>query len=138
MSQTIEVGNLVPAILALQFVTFGWRINREISLGDAGRKVWLPLPDVLNILSLFSVVMFCIVIPLSADSGAPSRSVIAAAFVLIAFHPLSMAYHYCLFSEGGRDGNLNEDGDYQYCPMRERVSVAISIALALIAGSVAA
>jgi hypothetical protein len=133
MSQSIQASSLVPAILALQFVTFGWRINREISLGDSGRKVWLPVPDVLNVLSLFAVVAFCIVVPLGTHSGEPSRSVVAAAFVLLAFHPLSMAFHYSLFSNGGRDGELNADDDYQYCPMRERVSVAASVALALIA-----
>ena len=138
MSQSLQVNSLVPSILALQFVTFGWRINREISVGDSGRKVWLPVPDVLNILSLFMVVAFCIAVPLSSPSGEASRSVVAAAFVLIAFHPLSMAFHYSLFSEGGRDSALNANGDYQYCPIRERVSVAVSIVLALVAAYFAA
>ena len=41
----LEISNnsLVPSILALQFVAFGWRINREIPVGDSGRKTWFPM-----------------------------------------------------------------------------------------------
>lgn len=43
----LNVNTLVSMIVALQFVAFGWRINREITVGDAGRKTWFPIPDVI-------------------------------------------------------------------------------------------
>jgi hypothetical protein len=54
---------LVPPLLALQFASFGWRINREIAVGDAGRRTWLPLPDYINILSMLAVVSCAILTP---------------------------------------------------------------------------
>src|SRR5262245_11575782 len=54
----INHNSLVPSILALQFLAFGWRINREIPVGDAGRKTWFPIPDVINILSMLCGVAF--------------------------------------------------------------------------------
>ncbi len=60
-----NVIRLVPPLIALQFAAFGWRINREISVGDANRRTWLPLPDVVNIVRMLSVVAFLIVIPLN-------------------------------------------------------------------------
>jgi hypothetical protein len=47
---------LSPPLIALQFIAFGWRVNREISLGDAARGTLVLIPDVLNIMSLFATV----------------------------------------------------------------------------------
>ena len=35
------LATLVTSALALQFAAFGWRILREIQLGDEGRRTWL-------------------------------------------------------------------------------------------------
>jgi hypothetical protein len=81
----------VSVLLGLQFAAFGWRINREIAVGDAGRKVWLPLPDIINIASMLCVVSLCVVFPLSAGQfGLVSRTTLTVAFVLISLHPISM------------------------------------------------
>ncbi|SRR6266404_1457248 len=81
----------VSVLLGLQFAAFGWRINREIAVGDAGRKVWLPLPDVINIVSMLCVVSLCIVFPFSIGQfGIVSRTTLTVAFVLISLHPISV------------------------------------------------
>lgn len=148
----LEISNnsLVPSILALQFVAFGWRINREIPVGDAGRKTWFPIPDVINIVSMLSVVAFCIVEPLkSGHFEGISRIVLAAAFVQIAFHPICMTGHYRLFSKHGRhiytareeDYPLPQRSaspasanrhypDYPYCTAPEAASIVVGLLLA--------
>jgi hypothetical protein len=53
---------LAPPLIALQFLAFGWRVNREINVADAGRQTVIPLPDVINIMSLFATVGCLIVL----------------------------------------------------------------------------
>lgn len=126
---------LVPAILALQFVAFGWRISREIPVGDQGRKTWFPIPDVINIVSMLAVVVLCVVVPLRAASfGRPSRIALAAAFVLIAFHPIELVGHYRLFSKHGRHFYTDKDRDYPYCTRAEALLVLAGLLLASGAG----
>ena len=92
---------LAPPLIALQFAAFGWRVNREINLGDSGRATWIPIPDVLNIMSLLATVICLIVVPIATDSYFwLSRVVLGAGYVLIAFHPFTMAAHYRLWSRG--------------------------------------
>jgi hypothetical protein len=46
--------NLAPPLIALQFLAFGWRVNRETHAAE--RPGVIPLPDVINIMSLFATV----------------------------------------------------------------------------------
>ncbi len=59
---------LAPPLIALQFAAFGWRVNREINLGDSGRATWIPIPYVLNIMSLLASVVCLIVVPIATDA----------------------------------------------------------------------
>src|SRR5208337_2744474 len=123
---------LVPALIALQFVAFGWRLNREITVGDKHRKTWLPLPDCLNLLSLVAVVTCCLVVPLASGVfGKLAAAILSFGYSLIAFHPISEAAHYRLFSKGGRSIYLNTpNGDYPWITDQEVVSVLVSVVLA--------
>src|SRR5439155_8178983 len=104
--------SLVTPLLALQFVAFGWRINREITLSDQRRRTWLLLADYLNLVSLLSVVLTCIVVPLpTGQLGALSRVVLAVGYVLIAFYPVNIAAHYRLFSKLDRSVYLQHEHD---------------------------
>jgi hypothetical protein len=126
--QELQLTPLTGTILALQFAAFGWRVNREIAVGDAGRRTWFPLPDIINILSLMGLVGLCIVLPLSQSHYMPwSRRMLAIAATLIACHPLTMAVHYGLFR---KERPLGLDGDFQYASKEEIVTVCLSIALA--------
>ncbi len=94
---------LVSALIALQFVSFGWRLNREITVGDGKRKTWLPMPDYLNVLSLLAIIAICVVIPLAGGKcDRLANAALVAGYVLIAFHPINEAAHYRLFSGKGR------------------------------------
>ena len=127
---------LACVLLALQFAAFGWRINREISVGDEGRTTWLPVPDIINILSMVSVVWFCVVWPLSSGQfSKESRAVLSAAFVVMAFHPICMVGHYGLFSRRGREARIkSKDDDFQYCPWPEGLCIILQLFFAIAVG----
>jgi hypothetical protein len=132
---TLNPFSLVPALLALQFVVFGWRINREVALGDEGRRTWLLLSDFLNLTSMLAVVSFCIVLPLrTGDFPTLSRATLGVGYVLICFTPLIIAGHYRLFSRAGRTIYEEAGRDYPWLTGQE-VFLAV---VALLAASVAA
>jgi hypothetical protein len=131
----LNFNSLTALVLALQFAAFGWRINREIPVGDSGRKTWFPLPDILNVVSMFAVVWFCVVSPIvDGQFNKSSRVALAVAFVLIAFHPVSMVGHYRLFTKHGRHVYTERGEDFPYYTATEIASVVLAIALAVAVG----
>jgi hypothetical protein len=127
---------LAPPLIALQFAAFGWRVNREISLGDAGRATWIPIPDVLNIMTLLATVLCLIVVPIATDSHFwLSRMVLGGGYVLIAFHPFTMAAHYRLWSREGRNKYATNDNNYPYASGEELVSSSLSVVPAMLAAA---
>jgi hypothetical protein len=128
----------VTPLIALQFVAFGWRLNREITMGDKRRITWLPLPDYMNLISLLAVVLCCVVIPLAkGDFGRTAKAVLAAAYVLIAFHPISEAAHYrLLFSKEGRQIYAKTGKDSPWITDHEVLTIIISAVLATAAGCI--
>jgi hypothetical protein len=136
--QSTQLTTLTGIILGLEFAAFGWRVNREINVGEGDRKTWLPLPDVVNIVALLMVVYLYVVVPLAhGDYTLWSRRVLAAAGTLIAFHPLVMAAHYGLPYRKQRPKKKN--GDFQYAPTEEVLTLGASVTLAILAArSVAA
>jgi hypothetical protein len=91
---------LAPPLIALQFLAFGWTVNREINVAAADRPIVIPLPDVINIMSMFATVS-CLIVSLIANESSfwLSRMVLGGAYVLIAFHPLTIAAHYRLWKQ---------------------------------------
>ncbi|ADW68177.1 hypothetical protein [Granulicella tundricola] len=127
---------LAPPLIALQFAAFGWRVNREINLGDAARATWIPIPDVLNIMSLFATVLCLIVLPIATDSYLwLSRMVLGAGYILIAFHPFTMAAHYRLWSKEGRSKYITDGKAYPYATREELISSSLSVVLAALAAA---
>jgi hypothetical protein len=61
----VTLYQLAPPLITLQFAAFGWRMNREINHGEGDRGHWIPIPDVLNIGSLFATVVCLIVLPIA-------------------------------------------------------------------------
>jgi hypothetical protein len=122
---------LAPPLIALQFAAFGWRVNRELNLGHAERGTFVLIPDVLNVMSLFAAVICLIVLPVATDTYIwLSRMVLAGGYVLIAFHPLTMAAHYRLWSRQGKNRYVADGKDYPYSTGEELVSSLLSILLA--------
>lgn len=131
----MSLQGIVAVILALQFAAFGWRINREIAVGDQARKTWLPLPDYINVVSMLGVAFFGIITPLANNQfGRSSKIAVAVACALIAFHPISMAAHYRLYSKEGRGYYVRMGKDYPWMTGQEAISIVISIVLAIMAG----
>ncbi|MCP4349577.1 MAG: hypothetical protein GY795_29195 [Desulfobacterales bacterium] len=137
----MKIPGLVSLLVGLQFAAFGWRINREISVGDRGEQTWIPLTDILNLANFCLAVIFCILIPLTTDDfGNISKAFLASGSVLIFFHPINMAAHYELFDNKGRIKhvkmkNENKELDFDklsYCPHQEKISIFISVVLAII------
>ena len=123
---------LIAPLLALQFASFGWRINREITVGDQRRRTWLPLPDYINVISMLMVVTFAIIAPLIHHKmEAAEGIVIGVAYVFLAFHPITMAAHYRLWSKAGRS---IYPGDYPWITGQELASAAVSICFATFVG----
>src|SRR2546422_810027 len=124
---------LVGVLLGLQLAAFGWRINREIALGDEGRRTWLPLSDYVNVISLLSVVALCVVVPLVTDGfGRVSRTALGVGYILIGLHPINVANHYRLFSKRGRSIYLHRPkGDYPYLTDHEALSLIFSAIVAI-------
>jgi hypothetical protein len=119
---------LVPPLLALQFVVFGWRITREVSLGDEGRRTWLLFSDFLNLAGMVAVVSFCVVLPLkTASFTIISRTIRGAGYVLICFTPLIIAGHYRLFSREGRSIYERSGRDYPWITGQEAVLIALAV-----------
>ena len=122
---------LAPPLIALQFIAFGWRVNREINLPDADRGSWIPIPDVVNIMSLLATVICLIVIPITTYAYFwLSRIVLGAGYVLIAFHPFTMAAHYRLWSRESKSGHVTDRKDHPYATREEVISASLSIILA--------
>jgi hypothetical protein len=123
-------------LIALQFAAFGWRLNREITVGDQRRRTWLPLPDILNLASMLLVTALCVVAPLvTGNFSRAALIVLGVGYTLIAFHPISVAAHYRLFSRSGREVHLGQrDGDYPLVTDQEWVIVPVSLVAAAVVG----
>jgi hypothetical protein len=125
---------LAPPLIALQFAAFAWRVNREINLGAAERQPYIPIPDCLNILSLFATVICLIVVPIATDAYLwLSRIVLGIGYVLIAFHPFTTAAHFRLWSRGGSSKYVAAGKDDPYATGEELVLSSLSVVVAILA-----
>jgi hypothetical protein len=128
--------SLAPPLIALQFAAFGWRVNRELNLGHAERRAFVLIPDALNIMSMFAAVTCLIVLPVATGVYLwLSRMVLAGGYVLIAFHPLTTAAHYRLWSREGIRNHLRDGKDYPYATTEELVSLFLSVVLSVAAAA---
>ncbi|WP_041585839.1 hypothetical protein [Terriglobus saanensis] len=124
---------LAPPLIALQLLAFGWSVNREIHTKDADRQIVITLPDVINIMSLFATVGCLIVLPLATESYLwLSRIVLACAYVLIAFHPLTIAAHYGLWKRKSGSEHATEKTGFRYVTREERTTSLVSALLVVV------
>jgi hypothetical protein len=119
---------LVTVVFSLQFVAFGWRINREISLDDQGRRTWLLIGDYLNLVSMVAVLALCIIHPLATRQfSSTARACLAFAFVLAVFYPVTLAGHYRLFSQHGRQRYKDQGRDVPRVTDQEAALLLVSV-----------
>jgi hypothetical protein len=134
----------VMSLVTLQFAVFGWRVQREIALLEQRRKVWLLIEDYGNLATLFLVLTFCIIYPLSLrESGGSlpriSRGVFVAGGVVLLTYPICLAAHYgLLIGQTGRPKQRLPDGseDWAYLGVLEGILVFASWTAAFLAGVV--
>src|ERR1700681_255951 len=105
-SNTFDVKTIVDfagILIALQIATTGWRIQREIPLGDEVRRTWFPVADYANVLSLISVVLCCVIFPVN-DIASPrlSKITLSIGFILMGMYPINVVGHYRLATRLGR------------------------------------
>jgi hypothetical protein len=84
-------------------------------------------------MSLLAAVICLIVVPIT--TGAYfwlSRVVLGAGYVLIAFHPFTMAAHYHLWSRENKSGHVTDGKDHPYATGEELISASLSIILAVL------
>ena len=124
---------LAPPLIALQFLSIGWTVNREINVADADRQIVIPLPDVINIVSLFATVGCLVVIPIATESYFwLSRMVLGCAYVLLAFHPFTVAAHYRLWNRKGRAMKAANGACPPYINREELITSALAIVIAIV------
>jgi hypothetical protein len=124
----------VPTLLALQFAVFGWRIAREIALGDERRRTWLLLSDLVNLCSMIAVVCLCVIVPLGSNAfPVESRVTLGVGYVLICFTPLIIAGHYRLLSRKGRRIYTDAGRDYPWLTGQESFFALIALLAAMAA-----
>jgi hypothetical protein len=129
----VETAANLPAILiAMQIAVLGWRINREIPHGDKGLRTWFPVADSLNVISLISIVWFCVVVPRNAplNSGnrvyEPAKIALSVGFILMAMYPINMIAHYRFASRFGRSVYTEQGRDYPYITDHECITLPIT------------
>ncbi|MBR0970628.1 MULTISPECIES: hypothetical protein [Bradyrhizobium] len=141
-SSLLNLNTLISVTLAAQFALFQLRIKREIDVGDNNNQTWFPVPDIINILMMLIVVVFCVVLPLAHHQKYDNTSILVftVAAVLLAFHPICMIGHYRLFSkkereQGRRTPIMGKSGVHtRYCTGQEAFLIGLALVCALAAG----
>jgi hypothetical protein len=131
---TLNPFALVAPLIALQFAVFGWRIAREIAVGDQDGRTWLLISDFLNFIALVVVVAVCVILPLRTSAfPTVARAVLAAAYVIVCFTPFMIAGHYRLFSREGRLIYKECGSGVPWLTGQEMFFAAVSVAGSLLA-----
>jgi hypothetical protein len=122
-----QAESLPSILIGMQIATLGWRINREIPLGDQGRRTWFPVADYLNVLSMLLVVWFCIVLPLNEKPMAEmARIVLSVGFILMVMYPINLIGHYRFASRMGRSVYTKKGRDFPWITDHEWITLALT------------
>src|SRR5207244_429206 len=106
--------------------SFLWRISREIEVGKTGENTWLPLADVVNLLSMTITAVGVFILPILdlADSSL-TKYAFGLALLLFIGYPFALAGHYGLY-------NKNTPRGAGYMPFQEKI-VLLLILLSVVA-----
>jgi hypothetical protein len=123
-------------LIVLQFLVFGWRVNREINSPATEKQSFVPLPDVINIMSLFTTVGCVAVLPLVTESYYwLSRAVVGIGYVLIAFYPFTVAAHYRLWRRELPNRKITDSANSPYANREELITSIVSVLFATVAAT---
>src|SRR5687767_13411569 len=89
-----------PALILLgfQLTLLSMRIGREQRMGDAGKPVWIPLAEWLNLGSMM-ITVFLVIVPslLGLSDVKFTRFCFAVSVGLLGGYPFALSAHYDLF-----------------------------------------
>jgi hypothetical protein len=127
---------LAPPLICLQFFALGWRVNSEINVPKTERQTVIPLPDVINIMSLFATVGCLVVLPMVTESYYwLSRIVLGSGYVLIAFYPFTVAAHYGLWTREVPSRKTRDGAKPTYVNREELITSIVSVVIAGVAAT---
>lgn len=110
-------------------------MNQEINHREDGAAIWIPIPDLLNIVSLFATVVCLIILAIgTAEYFLLSRMVLAIGYLFIAFHLFAVAAHNSFWSRKGRGGIVANRQDFSYATGHELALSSLSILVAILSG----
>ena len=120
---------LTTPLILLQVLALGWTVDRQIRTPVAQRQSVVALPDVLNICSLFAVVVLVILTPLVSGSHLLlARAVLGGAYLLLCFYPLTVAAQHRLWR---RDSEGTGSFSLAYACREEVALAVISVVVAI-------
>jgi hypothetical protein len=117
---------LFATLIAIQFAVLAWRIDREVKMMDDDRLSWLPVYDLLNIVSIIASIFTKVVF----KNNSLADLFIRVGYVLIGSYPVNTLAHYGIGRKGGRQ-RKGRDGDYRYLPDREIVTLVLTLIFSL-------
>ncbi|GHO51369.1 hypothetical protein [Ktedonospora formicarum] len=124
--QLSDLWTAAGILLGFQVTSFAARVNREISIGEKERITWLPPADIVNLFSMFVLVIGIYILPVL---GFANQKFITYAFglavLLFIGYPFALAAHYDMY-------NRKTKRSFEYFPYQEKV-VVITIAILAIA-----
>lgn len=128
MSLTLgEVWSAAAVLLGFQLAAFTLRLQRELAMTSRGEVTWLPLADMVNLVSFVVVAGGVFVLPILGVSaqGLP-RHALGLGVLLLACYPFALIGHYELYRPYARSRPR------VWCPEQERIVLVVAV-LAVIA-----
>ena len=120
---THDLWEAAALILGFQTASFAWRMAEESRVSRSGDVTWLPVADVVNLLSITTNALGVFVLPVSGYRLLlPAPKWFGLAILLFIGHFFALAGHYELF-------DIRHPRSMRFFPVQERVAI-LSIAAA--------
>src|SRR5262245_3581359 len=101
-------------LAGLQITAFTLRINREIAVSKDDDLTWLPIADVLNLLSLLVIAVAVFVAPVLGFGGEEfAKKAFGLAVLLLVGYAFALAGHYDMYNRH-TSRSRNRDGSLRY------------------------
>ncbi|WP_298141013.1 hypothetical protein [Flavobacterium sp.] len=100
LNELIEIAGI---LIGFQLTIFTFRISRELTLKR--KKRWFPLPDFINLLSVFITVLFLFLYPLKNIETYDIRlcqKFFGFSVLLFVIYPFALIGHYEMFSKASK------------------------------------
>jgi hypothetical protein len=102
-----------------------------MNLADTERQSVIPLPDVINIMSMFTTIGCLVVMPIATDSYMwLSRMILGGAYVLLAFYPITVAAHHRLWTRAVMSRKPADGAGFRYANSEELLTSFLSVLVA--------